>query len=59
MQVEVYVKFMETNFVGCGFFGIGVMAPCFPSKTAEISLWAMDYSPWGSKNRNGSKNLCK
>ena len=31
MQVEVDVKCMETNFGGCGFFGIGVMAPyCLP-----------------------------
>ena len=26
MQVEVDVKCMETNFGGCDFFGIGVMA---------------------------------
>ena len=59
-EVEVDVKCMETNFGGCDFFGIGVMAPyCLPSKTAEISLRAMDYSPWGSKNRIGSKNSCK
>ena len=27
MQVEVDVKYMETNFGGCGLSGFGVMAP--------------------------------
>ena len=27
MQVEVEVKFMQTNFGGHGLFGFGVMAP--------------------------------
>ena len=31
---------------------------CLPSKMAKISLRTMDYSPWGSKNRIGSKNSC-
>ena len=60
MQVEVDVKCMEINFGGRGLFGIEVMAPfCLPSKTAKFSLLTMDYSPWGSKNRIGSKNSCK
>ena len=56
MQVEVDVKCMQTNFGGCGLFSFGVMAPFvflqnsqnFPS---DLGL----YSPWGSKNRTGSK----
>ena len=60
MQVEVDVKCMQTNFGGRGLFGFGVMAPftCL-QKTAKISLRTMGYSPWGSKNRIGSKNSCK
>ena len=60
MQVGVDVKRMETNFGGSGLSGFGFMAPfCLPSKMAKISLLTMDYSPWGSKNRIGSKNSCK
>ena len=60
MQVEVDVKCMQTNFGGYDLSGFGVMDPLFlPSKTAKISLRTMDYSPWGSKNRIGSKNSCK
>ena len=60
MQVEVDVKCMENNFSGHGLSGIGVMVPfCLPSKTSKISLQTMDYSPWKSKNRIGSKNSCK
>ena len=56
MQVEVDVKCMETKFGGCGFFGFGDFAPfSFAFKMAKISLQTMDYSPWGSKNRIGSK----
>ena len=56
MQVEVDVKCMQTNFGGCGLFGFGVMAPfCLPLKTAKISLWTMDYSPWGSKIESAQK----
>ena len=48
------------NFGGRGLSDFGVMAPfCLPSKTAKISLQTMGYSPWGSKNRIGSKNSCK
>ena len=60
MQVEVDLKHMQTNFGGRGIFGFGDFAPfSFAFKTAKISLQTMDYSPWGSKNRIGSKNLCK
>ena len=60
MQVEVDVKCMQTNFGGHGPFSFGDSAPfCFPSKTAKISLQTMGYSPWGSKNRIGSKYSCK
>ena len=59
MHVEVDVKCMETNFGGWGLSGFGVMALfCLPSKTGKISLRTM-YSPWGSKNKIGSKNSCK
>ena len=50
---------METNFGGCGLSDFRVMAPFLDFKAAKISLRAMGYSPWGSKNRIGSKNLCK
>ena len=60
MQVEVDLKRMQTNFGGRGVSGFGDFAPfSFAFKTAKISLQTMDYSPWGSKNRIGSKNLCK
>ena len=60
MQVEVDVKCMQTNFSVCGLFGFGEFAPFhIPSETTKISFRTMDYSPWGSKNRIDSKNLCK
>ena len=60
MQVEVDVKCMQINFGGHGVFGFGDIAPfSLPSRMAKISLRTMDYSPWGSKNRIGSKNSCK
>ena len=60
MQVEVDVKRMRTKFGGRGFSGFGDFAPfSFAFKTAKTSLQTMDYSPWGSKNRIGSKNSCK
>ena len=60
MQVEVDLKRMQTNFGGRGISGFGDFAPfSFAFKTVKISLQTMDYSPWGSKNRIGSKNLCK
>ena len=60
MQVKVDLKRMQTNFGGRGISGFGDFAPfSFAFKTAKISLQTMDYSPWGSKNRIGSKNLCK
>ena len=60
MQVEVDVKRMQTNFGGRDFSDFGDFAPfSFAFKTAKTSLQTMDYSPWGSKNRIGSKNSCK
>ena len=60
MQVEVDLKHMQANFGGRDLSGFRVMGPLFlPSKMAKISLRTMDYSPWGSKNRIGSKNSCK
>ena len=59
MQVEVDVKCMQINFGGHGFSGFGDIAPfSFAFKTAKISFRTMDYSPWGSKNRIGSKVSC-
>ena len=60
VQVEVDVKCMQINFGGRGFFGFGDFGSLlFVFKTAKISLWTMDYSPWGSKNGIGSKFSCK
>ena len=48
MQVEVDVKCMETNFGGHGISSIRNFVPFSSTfKTAKISLWTMDYSPWG------------
>ena len=43
MQVVIDVKYMHTNFGGCGFFGFGDIATF---KNGQISL----SSPWSSKN---------
>ena len=62
MQVDIDLKCMETSFGGqWHLFGFGdYVSFCqTPSKTAKISLRTMGYSPWGSKNRIGSKNSCK
>ena len=54
------MKCMQTNFGGHVVFGFGDIVPfSLPSRTAKISLWTMDYSPWGSKNRIGSKSSYK
>ena len=59
MQVEVDMKRMQINFGGHGPSGFGDLVPfCLPSKTTKISFRTMDYSPWGSKNRIGSKKSC-
>ena len=47
MQVGVHVKFMHTDFGGCGFFGSEVW---LPFKNGQISL---------SGHGIGSKNSCK
>ena len=63
MQVEVDVKFMQTNFGGreaiSGFGDYGSFYLYGRSKTVKISLRTMGYSPWGSKNGIGSKNSCR
>ena len=60
MQVEVVVKCMQTNFDERGIFNFGDFTPfSWPSKTAKFPFRTMDYSPWGSKNRIGSKYSCK
>ena len=60
VQVNVDVKCMETKFGGSGFSSFGDIVPFMLAfKTTRISLQTMDYSPWGSKNRIGSKNLYK
>ena len=57
MQIEGDLKCMQTNFGGHGFFGFGDFALFVCFKTAKFSLSTMDYSPWGSKNRIGSKKF--
>ena len=58
MQIEVVVKCMQTNFGGRSLSRFRDLAPfCLPSKMAKISFSTMDYSPWGSKNRIGSKSM--
>ena len=60
MQVEVVVKCMETNFGERGFYSFGDFGTfSFAFKMAKISLLTMDYSPWGTENRIGSKNSCR
>ena len=56
-QVED-VKCMQANFGGHGLSGFGDLVPSsLPSKTDKFPFqpWT---SPWGSKNRIGSKNSC-
>ena len=58
MQVEVDVKYMETNFGERGFSGIGVMAPyCLPSKTVKIYLRAMDYIVHGGQKIESAQKI--
>ena len=45
MQVGIDVKFMHTNFGGCGFFGFEDKATF---KNGQISL--LGHGPWSSKN---------
>ena len=47
MQVRIDVKFMHTNFGGCGLSGFGDTATL---KKAKFPFRPMDYSPWSSKN---------
>ena len=57
MQVGIDVKCMHTNFDGRGLSGFGVIATF---KNSQISLSAMDYSPWSSKkliNQNWLKKF--
>ena len=53
MQLEAHVK---TDFCGGGLSGFKDFALFYLlSKTAKISFWTMDYSPWGLNNRIGLK----
>ena len=48
MQIGIDVKFIQTNFGGCGLFGFGDTATF---KNGQISLLTHGlYSPWSSKN---------
>ena len=48
MQVGIDIKFIHTNFGGCGLFGFGDTATF---KNVQISLSTHGlYSPWSSKN---------
>ena len=47
MQVGIDVKFIRTNFGGCGLFGFGDIATF---KNCQISPSTHGYSPWSSKN---------
>ena len=59
-QVGVDVKCMQTNFGGCSLSGFGDFATfLLLSKMAKFPFQTIDYSPWGSKNRIGSKNSGK
>ena len=55
MQVGIDVKFMHTNFGGCGFFSFEDMA----TKMAKYPFWGMDYSPWSLKNLIDQNRLKK
>ena len=55
MQVGIDVKFMPTNFGGCGFFGFGDMATF--QKRPNFPFGA--YSPWSSKNLIDQNQLKK
>ena len=58
MQVEVDVKCMQSNFGGCGSFGLGDSAPfCFPSKTAKISLQTMGYIVHGGQKIESTQKI--
>ena len=47
MQIGINVKFIHTNFSGCGLFGFGDIATF---KNIKFPLRPMDYNPWSSKN---------
>ena len=47
MQVGIDVKYIHTNFSGCGLSGFGDIATF---KNAKFPFRPMDYSPWSSKN---------
>ena len=47
---------MCTKFGQHGFSSFGDFSPfCFPSNLAKFPFRTIDYSPWGSENRIGSK----
>ena len=68
MQVEVDMKCTETKFDGCGLSGFGDIANWLKKfMQVEVGVKCMQSnfggfglsSPWGPKNRIGSKNSCK
>ena len=57
MQVGIDVKFMHTDFGGCGFFGFGDMATFQKRPIFLFGAWAI--SPWSSKNLINQNRLKK
>ena len=57
MRVGIDVKFMHTDFGGCGFFGFGDMATI--QKRPNFPFGAWTYSPWSSKNLIDQNRLRK
>ena len=47
MHVWIDVKFIQTNFGGCGLSGFGYITTF---KNGKFPFLTMDYSPWSSKN---------
>ena len=61
MHVEVDMKYMQTNFCGCGSSGFGDSVP-FHLPLAKFPFQTMDYSPWDQKiespqNIHASKDM--
>ena len=66
MHVVIDVKYMHTNFGGCGLFSFGDIATFKNSqislteqKTAKFPFLSMNYSPWSSKNSIDRNQLKK
>ena len=50
IQVGIDVKYMHTNFGGCGLSGFGDIATFKNGQISLSEILTMDYSPWSSKN---------